>query len=106
MQRTLLFAATKLNPDPSRKTSRGRLPNTELIKREKYCDGVNLPLSFPLLKNNQCERSYVAMKETCESSYVATYKGNKVNETLCGYVSTVANIYFFTRFLEGADGVR
>ena len=62
-------------------------------KEQKYCDGVNFRLSFPLLKHNQCERSYVAVKEKCESSYVATYKGNKVDETLCGYVSTAANQY-------------
>ncbi|XP_068714113.1 uncharacterized protein [Montipora foliosa] len=51
---------------------------------QMFCDGINFKLSYPRqLRDNQCEKNYVQAKETCESSYIATYKENKADKSLC-----------------------
>ncbi|XP_068713377.1 uncharacterized protein [Montipora foliosa] len=51
---------------------------------QMFCDGINLKLSYPRrLRYNHCEKNYVQAKETCESSYIATYKENKADKSLC-----------------------
>ena len=54
-------------------------------QEKKYCDGINFRISYPpgVLKGNQCERNYIAAKVKCEGSYIATYKENKADKSLC-----------------------
>ena len=51
---------------------------------QKFCDGINFQLSYPRkLKQHDCEKNYVEVKEACESSYVETYLKKKSDESLC-----------------------
>ena len=38
---------------------------------QKFCDGIDFQLSCPRnLRQNDCEKNYVEVKQACESSYV------------------------------------
>ncbi|XP_074609855.1 uncharacterized protein LOC141864024 isoform X2 [Acropora palmata] len=68
---------------------RRNLERAFLISRasdeQKFCDGIDFKLSYPRnLRQNDCEKNYVEVKQACESSYVETYLKNKSDKSLCG----------------------
>ena len=70
------------------KLERRNLERLFLISRasdeQKFCDGIDFQLSYPRnLRQNDCEKNYVEVKQACESSYVETYLKNKSDESLC-----------------------
>lgn len=67
---------------------RRNLERAFLISRasdeQKFCDGIDFKLSYPRnLRQNDCEKNYVEVKQACESSYVETYLKNKSDKSLC-----------------------
>ncbi|KAJ7388855.1 hypothetical protein OS493_035193 [Desmophyllum pertusum] len=53
------------------------------FQERKFCDGIYFQLSYPSPKRNQCKKDYFLAKHKCEESYIATYKKNKADVTLC-----------------------
>ena len=56
------------------------------IQERRYCNGMYVQFPHPPLKPGQCEESYFEERHKCEESFVAVYKKNKGDKSLCRYV--------------------